>query len=48
MSGKINKKMRKEVRRAGSEIYDEIVRQVNALPLIHRIKLACRIICGKW
>lgn len=48
MSGKNNKKLRQEVRRVGGDIYDEIKRQVNALKLRDRLKIAGRIIGGRW
>lgn len=48
MSGKKDKKIRQEIRRAGSDIYDEIKRQVNALKIKHRARIAWRILWGKW
>lgn len=48
MSCKSDKKIRKEIRSAGSDIYDEIKRQVNALPWHQRWKIARRIRRGKW
>lgn len=48
MSAKSEKKIRREIRSAGSEIYDEIKKQVNKLKLAHRVKIAFRIIAGRW
>ena len=48
MSGKNDKKIRKEIRGAGADIYEEVKRQVNALPLRYRFKFALRIIRGAW
>ena len=48
MSNKNAKKLRKEVRNAGNAIYDTIKRQVNALKLRYRFKIAFRILRGAW
>ena len=48
MSSKKNKKIRQEIRRAGSDIYDEIKRQVNFLNIKQRTRIAWRILRGKW
>lgn len=48
MSGKAEKRLRQKIRREGSDLYDEIKRQVNALPLRHRFIIARRIIRGAW
>jgi hypothetical protein len=48
MSSKNDKKLRKEIRSAGSDIYDTIKRQVNALPLRHRWTIARKILRGAW
>ena len=46
MSGKAEKRLRQKIRREGSDLYYEIKRQVNALPLRYRFKFALRIIRG--
>jgi len=48
MSGKNNRKLRQIVRSASGDIYDEIKKQVNALQLRDRLKIAARIIRGRW
>lgn len=48
MSKTTDKKMRQEIRRAGSDIYDEIKRQVNALPYRQRRIIAKKIKRGMW
>lgn len=48
MSGKNNKKLRQEVQKAGGAIFDEIRRQINAMPLKERARYAVRILRGRW
>lgn len=48
MSGKKNKKLRKIVDSAASDIYEVIRAQVNALPLRMRVRFALRILRGRW
>lgn len=48
MSNKASKKLRKEVTKAGGEIFDEIRRQINAKPVKTRIVFAWRILLGQW
>ena len=48
MSGRNAKKVRKEIKAASSDIYDEIKRQINALPLRQRFIFAHKILRGKW
>ena len=48
MSGKNDKKIRKEIRGAGADIYEEVKRQVNALPWRQRWTIARKIRRGKW
>lgn len=52
MSGKSAKKLRKElnaqINDAATDMYNAIVAGVNRLPVKHRIKIALRIIRGRW
>ena len=48
MSAKNAKKTRKEIQRHGASIYDEIKRQVNALTLRNRWRIAWLILRGAW
>lgn len=48
MGGKIAKKLRKEVKGAGSAIFDEIRKQINEKPLRTRLIFAWRILRGNW
>jgi hypothetical protein len=48
MSSKSAKNIRRNIRATGSDIYDEIKRQVNALKLKDRLRIAWRIFIARW
>ena len=48
MSSKSAKNIRRNIRAAGSDIYDEIKKQVNALKIKDRLRIAWRIFIARW
>jgi transcriptional regulator len=48
MSGKNAKTLRRNISVAYSNIYDEIKKQVNALKLKDRLRIAWRIFIARW
>lgn len=47
-NNKLKKQIKQNISQMASDIYDELKRQVNEQPFRLRVKIAMRIIGGRW